>query len=98
MKPGTDEASSLDAQPVLQLQGAHGCRIRCVAGTAWVTQDGRCVDIVLEPGAEHLVQGRAPVVVSGLPCCELHLRRAAAEPESVSLGCARHPTSCRACR
>lgn len=72
---------------VLRLDGMRGARVRCTAGTAWLTEDGSARDVVLMPGDEHVVQGAGPVLVVGLPACGLLLwRQAASAPEAVRLG------------
>jgi hypothetical protein len=80
-------AGGLMSAAVLRLDGARGGRVRCTAGTAWLTEDGSARDVVLAPGDEHVVQGDGPVLVVGLPACGLLLwRQTGSAPEAVQLG------------
>jgi hypothetical protein len=59
---------------ILQVPRPAGCRIECLAGSLWVTQDNDPRDIMLEPGEECELSGRARVLVQALEPSRLRLR------------------------
>lgn len=52
-------------QPV-RLQDADGLAVRCIAGTIWITSPGQSVDIFIEPGGHHCIQGRGLTLVESV--------------------------------
>ena len=51
---------------LLALERASGQLITCISGELWLTVDGEREDIILLPGQDWLVPGKAPLVVSAL--------------------------------
>lgn len=56
----------LAADGLVRLDDACGTRVRCEAGTLWLTIDGQLDDLVLEPGESLLLRTRARVIVQAL--------------------------------
>jgi hypothetical protein len=47
-------------------EGYVGRAIRCLTGTAWVTQEGDGRDIILDPAEEFVIDREGVVVIQGL--------------------------------
>jgi hypothetical protein len=48
-------------------------RVRCLAGTAWITTEGDTRDVVLEAGQVHPASRGHRLFVNGLPRCTLRI-------------------------
>jgi hypothetical protein len=55
----------LKGNAYLRLRGARGTAIEVLAGSVWVTEDGRRGDAFLGPGRRYRVWGDGLVLVSG---------------------------------
>lgn len=54
-----------DKQPV-RLNGAHGLRVICTAGTIWITTPGVAEDIFLSPGQSYRICSNALALVESI--------------------------------
>jgi Protein of unknown function (DUF2917) len=68
------QTATLRKGQLLALDGRHGLRIDCRAGSLWITEDGEPDDVVLEAGQSHSVSGRQRVLVQALGPARLAVR------------------------
>ena len=47
------------------VEASKHCRIRCTAGTVWVTSSSRASDYILKAGECVLLQGNGKIIISG---------------------------------
>ena len=48
-------------------------QLRCAAGSAWITQDGDCKDVILQPQESYRAEREQPMHVFALADCVLEL-------------------------
>ena len=54
----------LQRSDFLRLQRRRGAWIEVISGLAWITEEGRAADQLLEPGSRYRVRSRGLVLVS----------------------------------
>lgn len=62
---GAGELCLAENRP-LRLRDARGLRIRCTAGTVWITVAGECADIFLAAGDAYRIPGNGDVLIEGV--------------------------------
>ncbi len=67
-------ARTIERGSILRIPRPKGVHIECLAGALWVTQDNDPRDIMLAPGEDCLLSGRARVLVQALEHSQLRLR------------------------
>ena len=57
---------SLEPGQVVTLDDARGVRIRATGGTIWVTYEGNCNDLIVEPGRTLVIARNGRTVVQAM--------------------------------
>lgn len=71
---GAGELCLADNHP-LSLRGARGLRVRCTAGTVWLTVEGEAGDIFLHPGQSHCIASNGLALVESIDHGRIRLER-----------------------
>ena len=57
---------ALKKNALLSIAKPLGCRIDCLEGTLWITQDGDVRDTLLSAGEHHIARSRPRLIVQAL--------------------------------
>ena len=67
------ESRAVTVSDTQRFRARQGTQFRCTAGTAWITNDRDCSDVVLHCGQSHRVAERATVWITGMPVCTVRV-------------------------
>ncbi|HQR99518.1 MULTISPECIES: DUF2917 domain-containing protein [unclassified Polaromonas] len=75
--PGSTDTLDLSKSAIHRIARPAGYRIECIAGSAWVTQDGHARDIMLEAGEGYTCVRPERLLVQALEAVVLRVALAA---------------------
>lgn len=76
----------VDRDVFLRMAGAQDATIVCLEGSLWITQDDSAVDVQLDVGQSHRVEGASPVIVCGFGPSLARVRLPAAQRRFAASG------------
>lgn len=71
---GSGELCLADNHP-LSLRDARGLRVRCTAGTIWLTVEGEAGDVFLRPGQSHRLASNGLAILESIGGGRIRLER-----------------------
>lgn len=69
---------TLERREMIEFTEEANNAIFCFSGSLWITRQGRCEDIILEPGQSIMLDGKGCAVVQALGYSTLRVTRRAA--------------------